>query len=324
MTGIWNRRKRALESALCVSYDDDDELSGAALYIPNQTIDLARNDDKWTIDGRYPHRMPGIPVEPIVNRPRAGDMGGRSEITRAVRYCTAAAIRTMLGMEVAREFFGAPQRWALGVGPSGFEDENGNKVTLWESYLGKIWAIPGAEDGGLLPQVGQFSASSPQPFIEIIRQLAMLVAAESGMSATYLGIIHDNPASADAIRAADVRLEKRAERRQRIFGAAEGRLMRKALWVRDGIDPGVTPQPIWRDAGTPTRTAAAQNAVALAAANIIPAQSPVTWEMVGLSEADQQRIAVDIRKQRAAQMVNAIAAAAQSVTGREIPTGTEA
>jgi hypothetical protein len=134
--------------------------------------------------------------------------------------------------------------------------------------------------------------------VEQLRQLAQLVAAESGMSATYLGIIQDNPASADAIRAADVRLEKRAERRQRIFGASEGRLMRKALWVRDGKDPGVTPQPIWRDAGTPTRSAQAQDAVALVMAGILPADSDVTYERIGLSEADRERIRDDLRRVR--------------------------
>ncbi len=324
MTGIWSRRKRALTSALCVAYDDEGKPAGATLYVPGVNIDLLCDKGRWSVgDGRFEHNMDGIPVEPLVNRPRAGDTDGRSEITRAIRYYTDNAVRTLLGMEVAREFFAAPQRWVMGASEKSFEDSDGNQVSAWQSYIGKILALE-RDESGELPQVGSFATGSPQPFVEILRQLAMLVAAESGMSATYLGIIHDNPASADAIRAADVRLEKRAERRQRIFGAAEGRLMRKALWVRDGKDPGVTPRPIWRDAGTPTRTAAAQNAVALATAGIIPAQSPVTWEMVGLSETDQQRIAVDIRKQRAAEMVGALAAAAQSVTGAERPADAEA
>jgi hypothetical protein len=314
MTGIWNRRKRALESALCISYDDDDELSGAALYVPGQTIDLVRNDGKWTIDGRYPHRMPGIPVEPIVNRPRAGDMSGRSEITRAIRYYTDAGVRTLLGMEVAREFFSAPQRYALGVKQSDFEDEEGNKLTPWQSYLGKIWALPGSEDGPA-PQVGQFAASSPQPFVDILRQLASLVAAEAGMSVTYLGIVHDNPASADAIRAADARLEKRAERRQHQFGAAEARLMHKALWVRDGKDPGVIPRPIWRDPGTPTRSAQAQDAVALVTAGILPADSDLTYERIGLSEIDRGRVRADVRRARARQMVLGLTGAAEAARG---------
>ena len=311
MTGTWNRRKRALEYALCVTYDEKEKPTGAAFYKPGETIDLVPNGVGWDIEGRDTHNMPGIPVEPIVNRPRAGDMSGRSEITRAIRAYTDNAVRTVLGMEIAREFFSAPQRYMLGVKESAFQDADGNPLSAWESYIGKILALEADEDGNM-PQVGSFAASSPEPFVAQLRQLAQLVAAESGMSATYLGIVQDNPASADAIRAADVRLEKRAERRQRIFGAAEGRLMRKALWVRDGADPGVTPHPIWRDAGTPTRSAQAQDAVALVTAGILPSDSDVTYERIGLSEADRQRIRFDLRRARAVKTISALAAAAQA------------
>ncbi len=310
-TGIWNRRKRALEYALCVTYDDDEKATGAAFYQPGVTITLAVDGNTWEIEDRDEHSMPGIPVEPLVNRPRAGDVAGRSEITRAIRYYTDNAIRTVLGMEIAREFFSAPQRYILGATAKDFVDENGNPLAAWESYLGRILAI-GAQEDGTLPQAGTFTASSPEPYLAQLRGLAQLVAAESGMSATYLGIIQDNPASADAIRAADVRLEKRAERRQRIFGGAEGRLMRKAVWVRDGKDPGVTPKPVWRDAGTPTRSAQAQDAVALVTAGILPGDSDVTYERIGLSEADRQRIRADLRRSRMTKTVTALAAAAEN------------
>lgn len=311
MTGRWDRRKRALVDALCVTTDDEGKITGAAYYKPKETIDLVVGDRGWTVEKRDRHNMDAVPAEPLINRPRAGDVGGRSEITRAIRSYTDNAVRTVLGMEIAREFFAAPQRYILGADESAFQDAEGHVKTAWESYLGKVLALTANEDG-TLPQVGSFAAGSPQPFVEQLRQLAQLVAAESGMSATYLGIVQDNPASADAIRAADVRLEKRAERRQRIFGAAEGRLMRKGLWVRDGKDPGVTPRPIWRDAGTPTRSAQAQDAVALVAAGILPGDSDVTYERIGLSEADRQRIRSDLRRARATKMVSALAAAAQA------------
>ncbi|MCK9514258.1 MAG: phage portal protein [Pigmentiphaga sp.] len=310
MTGIWSRRRRALESALYVNLDNKKQPDIATLYLPGETIELVMDGGRWTVESRAPHSIDGVPCEPIVNRPRAGDTGGRSEITRAIRYYTDNAVRTLLGGEIAREFYGAPQRWAMGADEKSFVDQHGNPLTAWESYLGKIMALPRDENGDL-PQVGSFAAGSPEPFIAWLRQLSMLVAAEAGMSATYLGLIHDNPASADAIRAADVRLEKRAERRQRIFGAAEGRLMRKALWVRDGRDPGVTPLPMWRDAGTPTRSAQAQDAVALVTAGILPSDSDITYERIGLSEPDRQRIRADLRRSRMVGTISALAAAAE-------------
>ncbi len=175
MTGRWNRRKRALEYALCLVYDDDNKPVGAAYYQPGQTTDLALIDNTWQIEAVDRHSMPGIPVEPIVNRPRAGDIHGRSEITRAIRSYTDNAVRTILGMEIAREFFAAPQRWIMGADESAFQDADGNPKTAWESYLGRVLAITANEDG-TLPQVGTFAAGSPEPFIAQLRQLAMLVA----------------------------------------------------------------------------------------------------------------------------------------------------
>ncbi len=323
MTGVWNRRRRALESALNVTVDDNGKINGATLYLPGETIEvLPGSAQDWTLETRTRHSLGELPVEPLVNRPRSGDMTGRSEITPPIRAYTDNAVRTVLGMEVSREFFAAPQRYLLGADEQAFQDADGVAKTAWESYIGKLLAIPRDPENGELPQVGTFTASSPEPFLAQLRGLAQLVAAESGMSATYLGIIQDNPASADAIRAADVRLEKRTERRQQTFGSAEGRLMRKGLWVRDGKDPGVTPRPVWRDAGTPTRSAQAQDAVALVTAGILPADSDVTYERIGLSDTDRQRLRADQRKARASQMVAGLAAAAGATqTANAQPAG---
>jgi len=312
MTGIWNRRRRALDYALAITTDAAGDIDGATLYAPGETLEMlpAEAGGGWIIEDRQPHSLDGLPVEPFVNRPRAGDMFGRSEITPAIRAYTDNGIRTVVGMEIAREFFAAPQRYILGANESAFQDADGNPKSAWESYIGKVLALERDEQGDT-PSVGSFSAASPEPFLRQLQGLAQLVAAESGMSASYLGIIQDNPASADAIRAADVRLEKRAERRQRTFGASEGRLMRKALWVRDGSDPGATPKPIWQDASTPTRSAQAQEAVALVTAGILPFDSDVTYERIGLSETDRQRLRADLRRSRATRTATALAAAAE-------------
>ena len=321
MTGRWNRRRRALEVALNVTSDDEGKINGATYYTAKETIEMVPDvGGAWALESRTAHSLGSLPIEPLVNRPRSGDMTGRSEITPAIRAYTDNAIRTVLGMEVSREFFAAPQRYMLGADEQAFTDAAGNRKTAWESYIGKVLALPRDEDG-TLPQVGTFTASSPEPFLAQLRGLAQLVAAESGMSATYLGIIQDNPASADAIRAADVRLEKRTERRQRIFGAPEGVLMRKALWIRDGKDPGVTPLPNWIDAGTPTRSAQAQDAVALVNSGILPADSDVTYERVGIPESDRQRLRADLRRARATKMVSALAAAAEQARGNADVSG---
>lgn len=310
MTGRWNRRRRALDAALAVTVPDGEtDPSHATLYLPGETIELAVSGRGWTVEEREVHDLDGLPVEPLVNRPRSGDYAGRSEITPAIRAYTDNAVRTVLGMEVAREFFSAPQRYVLGASEEAFVGPDGTPRTAWESYIGKVLALTANEHGDL-PSVGSFSASSPQPFLAQLDGLAKLVAAESGMAPAYLGITTDNPSSADAIRAGDVRLQKRAERRQRAFGAAEGRILRKAIHVRDGEDPGVTPRPVWRDAATPTRSAAADEATKLISSGVLPPDSDVTYERVGLSEVDRRRLRDDGRRRRAVETVGALRGAA--------------
>lgn len=309
MTAAWDRRRRSVSAALSVERDELGQPSAASLYLPDETIVLERRSGMWEVEHRDRHRLGQVPVFRLVNRPRSGDTQGRSEITRSVRALTDNAVRTVLGMEVAREFFSAPQRYILGADESAFQGADGKQKTAWESYIGKYVALTAGEDG-TLPQVGSFAASSPEPFLAQLRGLAQLLAAEGGLPASYLGIVTDNPSSADAIRAGEVRTIKRAERRQRTFGTVWGQAIRLGLRIRDNRDPGVTPRPVWRDPATPTRAASADEAVKLVSAGILPADSDVTWERIGLSETDRQRLRDDVRRQRAARTLSALAAAA--------------
>lgn len=321
MTGIWDRRRRALSSALLVETDDNGLTTGVTLYLPGEILEISGEQGSYVLEDRQTHDLDGLPVEPIVNRPRTADHNGRSEITPAIRAYTDNGIRTLASMEITREFFAAPQRWVMGADEKSFVDTDGNPLTPWESYLGKVWALSRDGETGELPTIGSFAGSSPEPFLRQLQGLAQLVASAAGMPPSYLGIIQDNPASADAIRAAEARLQKRAERRQKIFGAAQGRLMRKALWIRDGKDPGVTPMPIWRDASTPTRSAQAQEAVGLVTAGVLPPDSDVTYERIGLSAVDRQRIRADLRRARVTKTVSALAAAAEQARGNSRVTG---
>ena len=320
MTAKWDRRRRTVGAALAVERDDLGRTASATLYMPDETVQLEQGQGRWTVTSRDRHRLGQTPVFRLVNRPRTGDTTGRSEITRAVRALTDNAVRTVLGMEVAREFFSAPQRYILGADESAFMDADGNAKTAWESYIGKVLALT-RDEHGELPQVGTFAASSPEPFLAQLRGLAQLLAAEGGLPASYLGIVTENPSSADAIRAGEVRTIKRAERRQRTFGAVEGQAMRFALRLRDGTDLGVTPRPVWRDPATPTRAASADEAVKLVAAGILPADSEVTWERIGLSETDRQRLRDDRVRARATGTLSTLSAAAEQARTDPVVAG---
>lgn len=300
MTGVWDRRLRRLSSALAVK-STNGRVSEVTLYEPMQTTTFEDRSGMWVVANRDQHRLGRVPVVLLPNRARASREIGRSEITRAVRYYADAAARTLLGLEVNREFYNAPQRIGLNIKDEDFEDETGNPVSPWTSIQGRVWNVPPNEAGEPEPKVLQFNPASPAPYIDQVRGYAQLLAAEAGIPSAYLGFVTDNPASADAIRAGEARLVKRAERRQSTFGRAWLEVGRLALLVRDAAVPDSFAADVstrWRDAATPTRAAAADEAMKLTSGEnpILPPDSTVTYDRIGLSPAEQRQVMADKRR----------------------------
>lgn len=313
VTGEWDGRIRRLSSALQIEEVNDGHADLVSLYLPDQTIRAVRAGYGWTVADRDEHGLGRVPVAVLPNKPRASRAEGRSEITPAVRSYTDAAVRTLLGMEVHREFYQAPQRYALGADESAFTDADGNVKTGWETVMGRMLAIPRDEDGEM-PQVGQFTPSSPQPYLEQVRGLAQLMAGEAGIPSSYMGFVSDNPASADAIRAAEARLVKRAERRQTVFGRGWREVAYLALLTRDGAVPAefANVGNRWRDAATPTRSAAADEATKLIGTGVLTPDSSVTYDRVGLTPQEQRTLESDKRRARAQTRIEALGAAADA------------
>lgn len=319
-TALYDLRTRRIAAALLVNGDERGEITQGSLYLADQTIVFGVYENTFVELSRDVHMMGRVPVVPLINNPRSGDPHGRSEITRAVRSYTDSAMRTLLGAEVAREFYSAPQRYILGAKEDTFVDADGNAIDAWKAIQGRILAMPYNEDDGVMPQVGQFSANSPAPYFEQIRAYAQLIAAETAIPASYLGFQTDNPSSADAIRQMEARLVKRAERRQRQFGRAWAEVAKLALLVRDGSIPAEAAnlRPIWRDAATPTKAAAADAALKLTQAGILLPDSEVTYNMIGLSESDKQQLKAEKAINQATNLVANLATAAQAATNPAI------
>ena len=303
----WDYRSRRAKSALSQTRDEFGRVIAETLYLPDETIWFENVRGRLVVTHRDPHGIGRVPVARKLNRDRASDVTGRSEITRAIVYLTDAAIRTLLGMEINREFYTSPKWTALNVDPEVFgmdEDKSPeeNRRAGWKATQGRMNVVPPQiDDNGdpVEPKLHEFRPAPPTPYIEQLRAYSQLLAAESGIPAPYLGFVTDNPSSADSIRQQEYRLVKRAERRQVSFGQAWLEVARLSLLMRDGgLDPDVFREVgvSWRDAATPTRAAAADEAAKLIGAGVLPADSTVTWDRIGLSMQEQQQLASDRRR----------------------------
>ncbi|MFF1341130.1 phage portal protein [Streptomyces sp. NPDC058290] len=315
MTLEWDARLRVARSALRESQGAQLDLGVApedrivTLYLPYGTVYAVQTDSGWEVIDRDDHRLGMVPVLRMANRQRTADRVGRSEITPEVMSITDAACRRLMGIEVASEFFGAPQRYILGASESAFQDAEGNAKSAWDTYIGRVLALERDEDGNV-PTVGAFTAHDPSGQTKIIDLYARIMATQLGLPPHMLGYTSDNPASADAIRSSEGMLVKKAERRIRRFSATHREAMRLALWMRDGEPPPKERriEAVWRNPATPTIAAQTDAAVKMVQAGILPAEGDVVLEMAGLTEDQRQRVAAERRRARGADLVRQLTA----------------
>jgi hypothetical protein len=317
MTLAWDARVRVPVAALRECQDKWDyglspEERLVSLYLPNQTVQAVETDGGWVVLDRDEHNLGIVPVLRMANRQRTADRIGRSEITPEVMSITDAACRRLMGIEVAAEFFGAPQRYILGASESAFQDAEGNAKSAWDTYIGRVLALERDEDGNV-PTVGAFTAHDPSGQTKIIDLYARIMATQLGLPPHMLGYTSDNPASADAIRSSEGMLVKKAERRIRRFSATYRDTMRLALWFRDGEPPDKSKriEAVWRNPATPTIAAQTDAVVKMVQAGILPADSDVALEMAGLSEAQRQRVAADRRRAQGRALIERLTQAAE-------------
>ncbi|TWS20785.1 phage portal protein [Tsukamurella asaccharolytica] len=305
-TTLWDPRRRVQSSGLVQRHDPDcpTTVTAETLYLENSTITMTRRDDGTLEVERDDHHLGIVPLVPFPNRERPSDIRGRSEITGPVRYLTEAIGRTLLGMEINREFYTAPQRYGLGVDPEQFgikEDSPRGEVLRkqWQVAMSRMNFIPGPENpGDPMPQVGQFSPAPPTPYIDQVKHYMQHVSAEGAIPWNYLGFQTDNPPSADAVRVMESRLIKRALLRQRMWTRAWRQVALLALLHKDPhFDRALAAQisPNWLDPTTPTPAAQADATTKLVQSEILPKDSKVTYRRLGLSEAEQTELEAEKR-----------------------------
>ena len=307
MIATYDARMRRVSSALQIYMDTDftSDMYGqevAALYLPNTTIYMARQSYtgnpaavKWDIVERDDHQLGRVPVVRMANRQRLSRRDGLSEINAAWMNTVDSASRTMLGMEVTREFGQAPRRYALGVTEEAFQNADGSAKTAWDTYLHKVWMLERDEDGNL-PTVGEFKAVDPSVHTKLMDEYAQIMSGNMGVPPHFLGIYtQGNPASADAIRSGYEELTSRALRKQVAFSDDWEETMLLALLIRDGSlpDNAFLLEADWRDPAPQTIAGTSDAITKQIASGAIPATSDVTLKRLGYSAVERARLAQD-------------------------------
>lgn len=319
MTMTWDPRTRR-PTAAYQAYEVEGTYR-AVLYLPNVTIEMSRTSvDAWSIDDRDEHNFGEVPVVRFANRMRAGDREGRSEITPAIMNTTDSACRSLLGMEIAREFYSVPHRYVLGAQESDFTDAEGNPKSALEMVMTKMLAFERDEEGQA-PTVGQFQAFDPSVFTKIIDEHAQLMASYTQFPPSYFGQTSTaNPASADAIRVAEAGIDRRATQVQNQFSDPLEQVQRLVWRFANGGAP-VPPEMLrletdWVDARTPTPSGTADAMFKQVQMGAVPATSDIVLKRLGYSGVERQRLEVDRKTDAGAAVLAELAMSLQAKEAR--------
>ncbi|MDC8982549.1 phage portal protein [Mycobacterium marinum] len=290
----------------------------AVWYRPDAIVRLRANATGATVTGfstveSLDNPLGLVPVVNLRNSDRLLDDYGFSEIDD-VAPLTDALNKSLADMMVTSEFVGRPRRWATGIEltEEPVTDGDGNPVLdeAGEPVMTEVNPIPEGARAMIsesdAARFGQLDAANLSGYEASVRVILGQIMAVSTLPAHYVGIFTDNPASADAMRAAEASLTARAEARQATFGRAWEQVARLVVGVRDGLDPSAIACRVqWADAATRSVAQEADAVVKLYQAGLLPA----SYALAKLGYSDD-----DIAAIRVARRTEALDAAGVNLT----------
>lgn len=275
----------------------------AVLYLPDVITRYSANHVGATLGFETVQEVVNpfgvVPIVDLRNSDRILDDYGSSEIDDMMPLVDGLN-KSLVDMMTTSEYVGRPRRWATGIeleerpklnsdGTPVLDDDDqpvleavnpipeGNRAMIAENHEAKFGQLAAAELGG-------YEAS--------VKVLLGQIMAVSALPAHYVGIFTDNPASADAMRAAEASLTARAEDRQRTFGRAWERVAKLMVAVRDGIPPALVDNISvqWADAATRSIAQEADAITKLFQAGLLPREYAL--KKLGYTDDDITEIVV--------------------------------
>ena len=313
--GLWDGRRRVLSSAVSVTArNEQGNVTGWTLYLDGRTITGTKRRMGWSLDVR--DHAYGMPVEPLVYKPRPGRPLGSSRITRPIMAIHEAALRDVVRLEAHNDIYSIPDLWMFGADESIFRNADGSSKAMWQVVMGRIKGIPDDEEA-TTPRADakQFQAASPEPHLASLNAHAKLFAREAQLPDTAVAITDvSNPTSAESYDASQYELIAESEGATDDWSRPVRRWFMRGLAMRGRLG-GIPPEWLsmeakWRDPRYLSR--AAQADAGLKQLQAIPwlADSEVGLELIGLDEQQIRRALADQRRNGGTAALRAITEAA--------------
>lgn len=319
--GLWDRRRRMMSAALAITdMDREGRPSGMDVYLPDVVLLCARRPSgSWVVD-RRPNPLGEVLVEPLAFDPQLDRPFGRSRISRTVMNITDHALSTIVRAEIGADFYTLPKIIITKVAEDAFARGK------WQMAVDRITGLTKDEEGDA-PEVQQLQQMTMQPLMDQYRMYASQFSGATGVPVDALGIITENPPSAEAIYAADRRLTTTAKRQNKVMAASLRRVASRIVRLRDGGDGSSELGQLDVNWARPEFVSPGTGADALVKlSTVFPwiGESEVALEMAGFSGAEIKRLLADKRRAQSGNRLQALAALGQQQDAAASAVPTEA
>lgn len=318
--GIWDERRKRIKCGLVVN-DIDVDATGrrvptwVTMYTDDFTYSARKSGETWIAEkAENPLGRPLI--EPLRYRPSLTRPFGRSRISPTIRSLIDRALLVGSRTEITATFYTWPMRYLLGVDRKTAQDMAQRKI---EMYTDSMLLVTPNKNGDV-PQLGQLSQMTMQPHIDHLEMLGKQFASEACLPLDEVGIVFDNPQSAEALQAAQHRLIVEAEHVNRLNGAALKQVGLMALAAsRDTDLEAVRGEDLSVMFANPSRPSDAARADSLVKMNSALGswfgESDVALEWLGFNADETKKL----ERARASAKAQAIIAQATQGTGLNVP-----
>lgn len=271
------------------------------VFLPGKRIAIVRESENvWRADQvRTPEDRPMM--EAFVYAPTDTKPMGSSRISKQVIDLVDDVLRVRLAMVLSTAFYSVPLRAILGLSDAMYDELQKSK---WGTYLNPM--LLATSNKGQVPELKQLPSNSPDALIRIIEADAKLFSGTTGVPLNSLGIVQDNPSSAEAIVEAKRDLIEEAE--DAIAGLQQS--MRNVALMCMAVESNTTTDKLtdaqkgvmakFENPAMPSIASRTDAAMKIASIDEGFAGTDVFYEMVGFDQATIARVKAQKRMNRGA------------------------
>lgn len=291
------------------------------LHMPGSRVAIVR-DSPSESHVEHVETPPGaMMMVPFVYEPTDKKPLGGTRITKDVQSVVDDVLSVRLAIAISRAFYAIPMRAVLGLTEAMYNALK--EKPQWNMYINPM-LLATMDRNGHTPTISQLPSNQPDALIRLIETDAKLFAAATGVPLQSLGIVQDNPSSADAIVEARRDLIEDAQTfedehlkpalRQIAMLVMMVESNKASVDELDDIQRSVMPH--FKNPAMPSIAATTDAAMKIASVNPEFARTDVFFEMVGFDRATISRVNSQMRMNQARANVGATVATEPILAGR--------